>query len=736
MENDTLSESEPLSDQASARCDPVWEKRLDLFLASFLLLFLELACIRWIPANVRLLSFFSNFVLLSCFLGMGVGFFLSNRAFKFILLTPVFLAVLALLFYLIPVEVQLDPHTFSHSIYYGAETPEGRYLKLDFLLVLAVSIILIGLTFIGPGQLVGSLFSGFRPLEAYLINIGGSIAGTLFFALFAYYSQPPLSWFALSLVLLLLLIRKYRAIPVTGALLFSVLVLFFIYRGSAFTIWSPYNMIKLTLINNEYWRITVNNIGHQTASPMRHTNRLGYPIPYLMKIKSAHPSLQKVLIIGSGMGNDVSNALFNGAGHVDAVDIDPVILDLGIHFHPEKPYQDPQVTHYCMDGRKFLNSTLEKYDVIIYALIDSLTLFSSFSSVRLENNLYSREAFAEARTHLKDDGVLIVYNYFRKGWLIRRVVATIRDAFGRDPIVLSYPMCEPVKSEDNVSENLMLVIAGDTDSIKERLQHSEQGVFYFFPLDPGKNYAVDGFTYVPAKDDMSFLTVGQPTLPDESLSSARIRITTDDWPFLYMRNPGIPGHYFKGIALLLLISMVFIYMGKGTGGRFFSPHYFFLGAGFMLLETFGIVRFSVLYGSMWFSNVVVFTTVLMMILVANIYMIKRDIARINGVYIMLLASVALNFFVNPSHFIGSPALIKYSIPPLVLFLPLFFAGIIFASSFKEEHRPQAALASNILGSMVGGVLEYFSLYLGFTGLLYFILACYVMSLVTRHWKRE
>src|SRR5690349_24893860 len=46
---------------------------LDLFLISFLILFFELACIRWFGSAVVFLTFFTNIVLLACFLGMSVG---------------------------------------------------------------------------------------------------------------------------------------------------------------------------------------------------------------------------------------------------------------------------------------------------------------------------------------------------------------------------------------------------------------------------------------------------------------------------------------------------------------------------------------------------------------------------------------------------------------------------------------------------------------------------------------
>src|SRR5947209_19289600 len=68
--------------------------RWTLFLCSFTILFVELALIRWIPAYVRALGFFTNFVLLGSFLGSGLGILQARRRFDLLTLFPVALAVL------------------------------------------------------------------------------------------------------------------------------------------------------------------------------------------------------------------------------------------------------------------------------------------------------------------------------------------------------------------------------------------------------------------------------------------------------------------------------------------------------------------------------------------------------------------------------------------------------------------------------------------------------------------
>ena len=108
-------------------------------------------------------------------------------------------------------------------------------------------------------------------------------------------------------------------------------------------------------------------------------------------------------------GTDAALALAKGAKHVDAVEIDPELAQIGRDFHPEGVYSDPRVTVHVNDGRAFLNGTDEKYDLIVYALTDSLTLVSQTAGVRLESFLFTEESMAEARDHLAPDGLFAMY---------------------------------------------------------------------------------------------------------------------------------------------------------------------------------------------------------------------------------------------------------------------------------------------------------------------------------------
>ena len=87
------------------------------------------------------------------------------------------------------------------------------------------------------------------------------------------------------------------------------------------------------------------------------------------------------------------------------------------------------------DARHYLRTTRKKYDLVVFALIDSLTMQSTFSGVRLESYMFTVESFRAVRQRLSPNGVLVIYNYFRERWLVDRLANTAAAAFGEEPHV-------------------------------------------------------------------------------------------------------------------------------------------------------------------------------------------------------------------------------------------------------------------------------------------------------------
>src|SRR5205823_744258 len=154
-----------------------------------------------------------------------------------------------------------------------------------------------------------------------------------------------------------------------------------------------------------------------------------YSLINLLQKAAGGSPFEDALIIGAGSGNDIDHALHNGIRHVDAVEIDPVIQNIGVRANPDRPYADPRVTRHLDDGRHYLRTTERKYDLVEYALVDSLILHSGYANIRLESYLFTEQALAYIKQVLKPDGMFVAYNYFRQGWVVERVAAMAERVF-------------------------------------------------------------------------------------------------------------------------------------------------------------------------------------------------------------------------------------------------------------------------------------------------------------------
>jgi hypothetical protein len=161
----------------------------------------------------------------------------------------------------------------------------------------------------------------------------------------------------------------------------------------------------------------------------------------------------------------------------------------------------------------------------------------------------------------------------------------------------------------------------------------------------------------------------------------------------------------------------------------FNGHMFFLGAAFMLLETRSLVTFSLLFGSTWLVNSLVFFAILCSVMLAVFLSARFPVKPSLGLYGVLVAALLLAYIVPQDAFLSIDVLpLRYALASLVAFLPVFLANLVFAGSFKGTGpRADVAFASNLLGIMLGGMLEYASLLLGYRHLLLIVIGFYVLS---------
>lgn len=732
----------------------------DLFLISCTVLFLELAAIRWFPAYVISLTFFTNVVLLAAFVGMSIGCLAAERRWSVIDYLPSLMAVTCAAAVAIYISmgfmwlatVEVGDSKSPELVYFGTERvgPAAEKLAIPVDLVLGTFFVLIALWFVGLGQMLGrKLAEVENRILSYTVNIGGSLVGILVFAAFSHFELSPICWFAVAIVCVLYFLRETGQLSVPNLTLIAgtlavIGVLGWRLPGHRFY-WSPYYAIRYSPRDKE---IVVNGLSHQRMLPT--TGTTAYALPYLLRRDAGQPLAKDVLIIGAGSGNDVAHALAQGVEHVDGVEIDPVIARLGQRDHPDRPYDDPRVRLIVNDGRAHLRTSDRQYDLIIYALVDSLTLHSSFSSIRLENFLFTQEAIADVRRRLKPDGLFVAYNFYRQGWIVTRLHHLMRENFGTDPLVISLPPRDEIRDTESEGTHMAVLLAGTEEAIGPiRDRMSQNGGFLYFPRDLARQMQINGFERPAATDDanstggkseFSNAQAGQNEAAPEThrlvaahmVESRTWKLPTDDWPFLYLRDPRIPAHNWRGLAILLGLSLGLLLLFSPKRSLRMNPHFFFLGAGFMLIETKSVTQMAQIFGSSWQVNSVVFAGILVMILLANLFVLAWRPARILPYYVGLGLALVLCWLVPLERFVGHALPLRIIESVAVGFLPIFFAGVIFASSFGRCADPALAFGANIAGVVLGGLMEYLSLVLGYQGLLAVAAGLYVLSLIGRN----
>ncbi len=118
-----------------------------------------------------------------------------------------------------------------------------------------------------------------------------------------------------------------------------------------------------------------------------------------------------VCIIGSGGGSDVAQALVGGAGKVTAVEINPQIIELVRDKFDEfsgSLYKRENVKLIVAEGRNFLQTSKQQFDIINISLLDSFSASAAGVYALNESHLYTIEAIEQALRRLKQTGLLSI----------------------------------------------------------------------------------------------------------------------------------------------------------------------------------------------------------------------------------------------------------------------------------------------------------------------------------------
>ncbi len=277
-----------------------------------------------------------------------------------------------------------------------------------------------------------------------------------------------------------------------------------------------------------------------------------------------------------------------------------------------------------------------------------------------------------AKAHLNpSDGVFAMYNYYRTQWLRDRLANTLDVAYGHAPCLESY------------STLSMLTIS-------------------------------------PRRSALHCTAWRRP--------ATVVPPATDDHPFVYLDGNSIPGYYLLTLGLILAASVLSVRALTGPLRRMSSyVDLFFMGAAFLLLETKSLVQFALLFGTTWFVNALVFAGVLVAVLAAVEVSRRVVIRQPRWLYLALLAALAVAWSVPSDALLGLPTAARFGAATALAFAPIFIANVVFAQRFREAEDSAVAFGANLLGAMVGGVLEYTSLILGYRWLLVLIAALYGLA---------
>jgi spermidine synthase len=666
------------------------QTRWAVVLASAAALYVEMVMVRWHATCFHAFAIFKNVSLLSCFLGLGIGFALSGkeriglgRFLPLLTLQTVLFGILSCTNLggriVNPVSEQMimgkggDGWSIRHAV-------EGN----AFLLIVFV---INAWMFIPLGNLVGRLMTGLPRTQAYSLNLIGSLCGISTFFLLSLLWAGPEIWLGLAvLVLVPFLGGGRRAVGLAAGCTALILVaLGVIASTKGLTFYSPYQVITYELpepgkgrnqptvrVNHCYYQSVLNcSRAGAATSAANARGALFYGLPYRLQKTPAD-----VLVVGAGTGNDVAAALRHGARSVTAVELDPAILSLGRKVHPELPYSDSRTRTVVNDARTFIRQTSERFDTIIYGLLDSHTNLGAMTNVRVDSFVYTVEAFREAVQRLNDDGMVIVSYTLLDSIQGRKLYGMLRAAYpAESPRVFCVPGGQHDGGTTFVTGPGLKHLPGVVSGVQELTAEFEQGVPAF-------------------------------------------ELATDDWPFFYMKKRTYPFSYVLMIGLMLGASTWLIRRNLGGTGRPTASWglFFFLGAGFMLIETKGVTELGLTFGNTWSVVTVVIASILLMGYLANRWVMRAGPVPTGLAFALLFGSLLLGWGVTALSLTGKTVPFAGLVLPTVLTLPLFFAGLIFSSKLAGAQDIGSALSANILGAMLGGFLEYNSMYWGYTSL--------------------
>lgn len=392
-----------------------------------------------------------------------------------------------------------------------------------------------------------------------------------------------------------------------------------------------------------------------------------------------------VLIIGPGGGNDVMAARVSGAKSITAVEINPIIAQDVMSSEPFKSYsghiyQQPEVRLVVDEGRSFIRSSEDRYDVLQATMVDTWAATAAGAFALTENNLYTVEAFKDYANHLSDDGIFTMTRwYFEPPDQLLRLISLTRammSELGISNAPRHIMLVRDVSVPDERTPATFLFKRSEFTDEEVRTVEAMAAANDFELLYTPLTKPANVFTRMieagdPSEVWRSFETNVDPTWDNNPFYFNSIRLSNlgralkgaGEWQktnlgtFVLFALFGIT----TVMVLLFILGPLVLVRGraltKGSGGRMSSLLYFAcLGAGFIIVEVAMIQKFILFLGHPVYALAVVLFSLLTFSAIGSYVSGRFDDSRLPQtlvkVLVLVIALVLIYIVALPPIFYG------------------------------------------------------------------------------------
>jgi len=434
----------------------------------------------------------------------------------------------------------------------------------------------------------------------------------------------------------------------------------------------------------------------------------------LQEIPFCFGEFPRVLIIGSGGGNDVYLCLMAGAENIKAIELNPVIIQLmknefrdysgNIYFHPK-------VEIINKEGRDYIRQTKEKFDLILLKGTDTNTSFSSFYPFTLEAYLYTKEALKQYWDILSDNGCLVIMRSIP--------ISGSGEKRGFLQMLQLYMSAKSLNLKDNC------IIMKRNVATEDNLELIRYTFFLFKNKMEGEFNVNDEILYLPER------VFKIEEMRDEYLKRYNVNLLRDDCPAVYnfeKWQKKLP-YILKLICIVVFPAIILLILGKVNFRK--VVFYLSLGIGYIALELNLMGKLLLFLGHPVYSLQIILSSFLLFGGCGGYWALHHKINLKKYIFLLVFFNILSIFTCNWLYTINIPSQILKNILVFSLIAPLgFFSVVPFSQSLSKEEKRYIMYALDGMGTVVGTILiGFIQTYLGFSSGFIFIGFIYFLAIL-------